>query len=100
MSTELDITQGAEGVYRLQCWNQGAMTTPVFQAADVMTATVSPGEGQPALFAPDVAWWTAPDPVTGNPTQTGFDQAQVLVTVHAADGATLQAEAGYLLQVW
>jgi hypothetical protein len=86
--------------FPLQCWNEGSQSAPIYQVNDLMSAQVSPGEGTPPLFAASVAWWTAPDPGTGIATQDGFDQGQVLVTVAAADSATLIPEATYQLEVW
>lgn len=100
MSTTLTMISGEDKDFPLQCWNEGALTTPVFGPDDAMSAVVSPGDGQAQLFAPAVTWFTAPDPVTGIASQTGYAEAQVLVTVAAADSATLEPEAAYALEVW
>jgi hypothetical protein len=99
MSTRLDIIAGEDRDFPLQCWLEGGLSTPTFAADDILTAFVSPGEGQASLFLPAVAWWTAPDPA-GAGTQTGFDQGQVLLSVAAADSTTLEPETSYAVEVW
>jgi len=100
MTTRLEMVAGEDKSFPLQCWLEGAMIPPAFVASDAMTSVVSPGEGEAALFAPAVAWWTDPDPVAGAAAQTGYDQGQVLVSVSAADSLLVTAEAAHVLEVW
>lgn len=93
--TPLAITQGSGDTYPLQCWNRGAQSSPAdWAAGDTLTACVYRGQSQASLFAPTAAWYTA-----GN-TQTGYGQAQVQVTITAAQSATLEANGEYTLLVW
>jgi hypothetical protein len=91
---------GEDKDFPLQCWNEGSLSAPIFAQGDAMSCVVSAGEGRPPLFNPAVEWWTNPDPVTDLPTQDGFPQGQVLVSVAAIDSATLHGEATYQLEVW
>lgn len=100
MSTRLEVTRGADRDWVLQCWNEGSISNPVFLADDAISALVTAGIGQPALFEPVVSWWTSPDPITNQPTQTGYDQAQVVLSVLGVDSATLSPDAEYTLEVW
>ena len=92
--TSLSIVQGACADWPLQCWQRGAITAPVFAAGDTLAAYVYPGQSQARLFAPAVIWYTASN------TQTGYGQGQVLVSVTAAQSATLEAAGEYTLLVW
>jgi hypothetical protein len=88
------LVQGAYADWPLQTWNRGSQTAPAFGASDTIAAYVYPGQSQAQLFAPAVSWYTAGD------TQTGYGQGQVMVSMTAAQSATLEAGGRYTLIVW
>lgn len=65
----------------------------MFASGDTLAAYVYPGQEEASLFSPAAAWYTA-----GN-TQTGYGQGQVLVSITAAQSATLEANGLYTLAV-
>lgn len=100
MTTQLQATAGEDRDFPLQCWREGAVSAPVFGIDDDITAYISTGAGGPVLFEPIISWWDAPDEATGLPTQTGYQQGQVLMSVAADDTAQLSGEAEYLVELW
>lgn len=92
--TQLKITIGAHRDWPLQCWNEGAATPATFAATDGLSAYVYRGQDQAALFAPQVAWYTA------GGTQTGYGQGQVQATIASAQSAALEGDGEYALAVW
>jgi hypothetical protein len=92
--TELEITIGFGRDYRLQCWQDGATTPPAgWQAGDALFAYVYPGQDLAATFNPAVAWYTA------GGTQTGYDQAQVLLSILATESSLLTPGATYTVLI-
>lgn len=95
---QLAIVQGTGKDYPLQVWNDGAMTSPAdWESGDTLAAYVYPGQSQAPTFAPAVGWLTTN--LVTSLSQTGYGQAQVLVTVSAAESAMLTPDADYTLLV-
>lgn len=94
--TTITIVQGAHADYPLQAWNRGAQSAPSdWASGDTLSAYVYQGQSQAALVtlaAP--SWYTA-----GN-TQTGYGQAQFVVSVTAAQSSGLEANGQYTLLVF
>lgn len=101
MSEQLEVTVGSARSWPLQCRNEGGRTIPAnFAASDALATEVSRGQDQGVLLSLATTWYTAPDPTTGLPTQTGYTQAQVLPTITSAQSATLEPNGDYALKVW
>jgi hypothetical protein len=92
--TKLILVQGSAADFPLQAVNRGGKTFPAFAAGDALTAQVFAGQNQTALFTPTVGWYTA------GGTQTGYGQGQVLVSITAAQAATLELNGTFTLEVW
>lgn len=93
--TELDVIIGAHRDWPLQCWNQGAQTTPAgWASGDTLTGYVYQGQSETQLLSLSVAWYTA------GGTQTGYGQGQVQATITAAQSATLEANGTYVVILW
>jgi hypothetical protein len=76
----------------------GALADAIFTEADTLTGYVYQGRSAAPLFQPAIAWYTAPGP-SGTPTQTGYQQGQVLVSGTNAQGALLGPTGSYTLVV-
>jgi hypothetical protein len=94
MPEQLTITVGANAPFKLQCKNRGALSAPQFLMTDGLSAYVYQGQDQAALFGASVQWYTA------GGTQTGYDQAQIQVTIAAEQSATLVPGGEYEFLVW
>lgn len=86
------IVQGANYARALQGINADGLAPTAanpspFAVTDTLTATVSPGQGLPAIFAPAVAWMSAP-------------LAQVILTIAPAQSAALAIDTPYLLEIF
>ena len=79
-----------------QCWNRFRSSAAVFAAGDVPSATLLQGSMTP-IGAPSASWYTAPDPTTNAPTQTGYEQGQLLASLSASDTALLSPGLATLL---
>lgn len=91
---QLEIVQGSDRDYPLQAQNEGSQSAPIFSSGDSLEGFVWPGGDQADLFNPTVTWYTA------GGTQTGYDQGQVVLTIPAAQSATLTPNATYSLEIW
>jgi hypothetical protein len=97
-SNQLAIVQGTGKDYPLQAWNDGALTSPAdWQAGDMLSAYVYPGQSQAAIFAVTPAWLTTN--LTSGLTQNGYGQAQFVVTVTGMQSSLLTPDADYTLLV-
>lgn len=93
--TRLEVVIGSHRDWPLQCWNQGAQTAPAgWASGDIMTAYLYQGQEQSQLMTLAVSWYTA------GSTQTGYGQAQVVLTITAAQSATLEQNGVYTWQIW
>jgi hypothetical protein len=92
------ITKGSNETLPMQLHNWGGYTAPIYTVSDTFTASVYRGQDQPVLFTGVVTWNTT-DPDTGA-AQTGYDQGQIVVSLTAANTATLEPGGLYLLDVW
>lgn len=90
------IVQGLGEDYCVQVWNRGGLTRPDnFGVGDTLTGTIWQWRNPTPICTLGVDWYTAPDN-SGNPTQTGYDVAQIVISASNADAALLQPTGGPL----
>lgn len=87
------LVQGGRKNLRIQCWAEGGVTPYVFEADDVLSASVYPARNPASVISPTMSFYTA------NSTQTGYDQGQVDVAFSVAQFALLQPGIRYQIDV-
>ncbi len=92
---EIPAYQGAQTdtVIQLAIPN-GQPAAGIFGSSTTLGSAVWQGQNQQQLAYPAVSWFTGP------PTQTGYDQGQVLISPNSGDLAFLEPGGEYLLQVY
>jgi hypothetical protein len=85
----------------IQAWLYGGVQPAAYSAGDTLVGYVYQTPRSPApLFTATVTWYTAPGS-TGSPTQTGYDEGQVLFSISNAQGALLVPSLVYtVVVVW
>jgi len=93
--TQIEIIAGSKEDWPLQCWNRGSVSSPTdWASTDTLSAYVYQGQSETQVFAPTVAWYTA------GGTQTGYGQAQVLLTIGSSDSGALEPNGTYTVIIW
>jgi hypothetical protein len=100
MSRSIKIWKGYARDIPIQCVLIPTGSTPaVFGPADTLTAAMYQSGVDAAVFEPTVGWYTKDN--QDGPTQTGYDQGEVLVSVTNEEAALLQPSVPYnLIVVW
>lgn len=97
---EIEAYQGQPTNRVLQIANlDGTSRVGIYTSSSVLSATLWAGQNLPTAAIPTVAWYTAPDPVSGLATQTGYDQGQVAWSVSGAQTTALDPAGEYFTLV-
>ncbi len=92
---EIPAYQGAQTDTVIQLASpNGQPAAGIFGSSTTLGSAVWQGQNQQQLAYPAVSWFTGP------PTQTGYDQGQVLISPNFGDVALLDPGGEYLLQVY
>jgi hypothetical protein len=85
----------------IQAWLYGGAQPAMYGAGDTLVGYVYQTPRSPSpLFTAAVTWYTAPGQ-TGEPTQTGYGQGQVLFSIANAQSALLVPSLTYtVIVVW
>jgi hypothetical protein len=93
MTHPLPIVRGFARDYPTKTWKWDSAYRPSYGVADTLTAYCYQARIATPLFLPTVAWYTA------GGTQTGYLEAEVVISISNAQSALLVPTIGYSLLV-